>query len=98
MVNQAEQDEPDIQAIMLAEYGPLLGGKELRNALGYSSPAAFWQARRRGNILVRTFRIEGRRGTFALTTDVARWLRDTASSCSADHAGPVSTVKEATDG
>lgn len=70
----AEDAEHDVKAMMLAKYGPLLSGKELVNALGYPTQTAFWQARRVGRVEVRTFRISGRKGTFALTTEVAAWL------------------------
>lgn len=65
---------------MMAKYGPLLTGSKLVDVLGYPTPEAFWQARRCGRLQVRTFRIEGRRGIFALTTDVATWLRDAANN------------------
>lgn len=85
MENQCKSDqtEPDMGALMLAEYGPLLTGQDLVAALGYPTPAAFWQARRCGRVQVRTFRIPGRRGTFALTTDVAGWLLDAANNVGA---------------
>lgn len=55
-------------------YGPLLSSRELWKIFGYSSPAAYRQARARKSLPVGEFEIEGRRGYFALTYDVAQWL------------------------
>lgn len=63
-----------MEVVLLARHGPLLSSGALIGALGFRTAAAFRQARRRGQVGVRTFRIDGRRGTFALTVDVARWL------------------------
>lgn len=59
---------------MLKEFGPLMGGEDLRRALGYQTWAAFARAVRTGVIGVPVFEIPHRRGRFALTTDVANWL------------------------
>ncbi|MBD8882310.1 hypothetical protein IHE49_17645 [Rhodanobacter sp. 7MK24] len=55
-------------------YGPLIGGRELGRVLGFSTQEAFRQAVKRGNMPVRTFAINGRRGKFAATADIAAWL------------------------
>jgi len=55
-------------------YGPLLASRDLWKVLGYPSPAAYRQARSRQRVPVSEFEIEGRRGRFALTQDVAIWL------------------------
>ena len=81
---KGEASSTDFVALMLAEYGPLLSGDVLVNALGFPTSAAFWQARRCGRVQVRTFRIEGRRGTFALTSDVAAWLLAAADNLSGE--------------
>lgn len=59
---------------MLKEFGPLMGGEELRRALGYRTGAAFARAVRMGTIGIPVFEIPKRRGRFALTNDVAKWL------------------------
>ncbi len=60
---------------LLARYGaPLLGGDDLRSALGYPSVEALRQAIARGTVPVPVFAVEHRRGKFALTKDVAAWL------------------------
>lgn len=68
---------------MLAQYGPLLGGAALHQALGFTCAAAMRQAVIRNQVGVRLFNIANRRGKFALTRDVAEWL----ASCAADAAG-----------
>lgn len=60
--------------LLLEKYGPLMGGAELRRALGFRTPSAFAYAQRAGQLGIRVFDIPGRRGKFALTADVAAWL------------------------
>jgi hypothetical protein len=55
-------------------HAPLLGGDDLRSALGYPSVEALRQAISRGTVPVPVFSVEHRRGKFALTKDVAAWL------------------------
>lgn len=55
-------------------YGPLMSGEELRSALGISSKEAFRKALARKTLPVPVFPLENRRGKFALTLDVAKWL------------------------
>ena len=61
---------------LLERHGPILGGVDLAQAMGYRSLAAFRQARRRGQVEVSLFTLPNRRGVFALGLDVARWLAD----------------------
>lgn len=56
------------------KYGPLIGGADLVKVLGFRTRDAFYKARARGRLGVRTFHIEGRRGLFSTTQDVAHWL------------------------
>jgi hypothetical protein len=65
---------------LLNQYGPLIGGAQLRQALGYPSTPAFSRAVRKGIVGVNVFKIPGRRGTFALTCDVAEWLKSLQES------------------
>ncbi|WP_153013405.1 hypothetical protein [Aquitalea pelogenes] len=64
----------ELQDTLTRLYGPLLASRDLWKLLGYASPAAYRQARARKRLPVAEFEIEGRRGRFALTRDVARWL------------------------
>jgi hypothetical protein len=60
---------------LMARYrAPILGGKDLYEALGYPSADAFRQALSRGTLPVQVFEIEHRRGKYALIKDVAVWL------------------------
>ena len=60
---------------LLTRHGsPLLGGDDLRSALGYPSVEALRQAISRGTVPVPVFDVAHRRGKFALTKDVATWL------------------------
>jgi hypothetical protein len=44
------------------------------SALGFPTADAFLKARLRNRLPVPTFAMEGRRGRFAATTDIAAWL------------------------
>lgn len=57
-----------------AKFGPLMMGRDLWRALGYPTFAAFVMARRRGTVPVAVFEIPMRKGVFAYTEDVARWV------------------------
>jgi len=65
-----------LELSLLEQFGPVLTGDSLRQALGYPSMNALRQAAMRGNIPVPLFKLENRRGRFALAIDVARWLAD----------------------
>ena len=65
-----------LESELTDKYGPILGGDDLRKCLGYPSMMALRQAISRGKIPVPVFTPEGRRGKFALTKDVARWLAE----------------------
>lgn len=55
-------------------HGLMLPSAALATALGYPTMRAYHQAVSRQTIPVPLFQIEHRRGRFALTRDVARWL------------------------
>lgn len=55
-------------------YGPLISTKNIWHVLCYPSLAAYQQARLRGDLPVKEFSIEGRRGYFVFTEDVIKWL------------------------
>lgn len=70
--------QESLEAIILDElmcrWGPLLQGDALRRALGFPTMTALRQAIARGTAPVPLFKIEGRRGRYALTWTVAHWL------------------------
>lgn len=54
--------------------------RDLWRVFGYPSSKAFTMARRRGTVPVTLFMLPLRRGVFAYTEDVARWLESTRES------------------
>jgi len=72
----AEALSIELEQKLYNEHGPMMFGDALRKALGYRSGDAFRQAASRGTVPIHTFRIETRRGRFAMTKDVAKWLAE----------------------
>jgi hypothetical protein len=66
--------ETDTYDVLLREYGPLMTGETLWNSLGFNNYAAFRQARTAGRLDVIVFALPKRRGLFAHTRDIAKWL------------------------
>lgn len=64
---------------LLTRYGPTLGGRDLYAALGFKSYAAFHRSKQLGELGINVFTLPGRRGWFALTGDVAEWLKTQAA-------------------
>ncbi|WP_435416755.1 hypothetical protein WAB17_07595 [Parerythrobacter aurantius] len=67
------------------QYGPLIGNSDLARALGFQNTAAMRQAKRRGQLQIETFRIPNRRGLFAFTSEVSKWLITTANGGASMH-------------
>lgn len=67
---------------LMTQFGPVIGGDDLRQVLGYKSGAAFRLALKQNNITLQVFNIKKRRGRFALTIDIAIWLADQKYSTS----------------
>jgi hypothetical protein len=55
-------------------YGPVVSGEPLLRLLAFKNQDAMRRAINRGRLTVPIFRIEHRRGKFALATDLAEWL------------------------
>ena len=66
----------DFECRLISALGATVGGRALTKALGYPTQDAFRKASHRGRLPVRTFEMVGRRGRFAVTTDIAQWLWD----------------------
>jgi len=64
----------EIESNLIAEYGPILNSSVLWKILGYRTNAAFRQALVRKTVPVSIHKIKNRRGSFALSHDVAVWL------------------------
>jgi hypothetical protein len=62
------------------EYGAVIGGRKLRQVLGFESATAFGRAVRAGHLNVRLFDLPGRRGRFVLAEDLAIWLENQAKT------------------
>lgn len=59
---------------LILALGATVGGDTLSKALGYPSQDAFRKAYQRGRLPVATFELNGRRGRFAASADIAHWL------------------------
>ncbi len=57
-----------------ARHGFVVPGAALRSILGFKTTYGWIRALKEGRVGVRTFNLEGRRGRFALSEDVARFL------------------------
>lgn len=78
----AKRTRSETAEMLLERYGAVLGGRDLRKALGYRSATAFSQAVRKKTVPIRFFTIAGRRGYFALAADIGEWLEFKASQSS----------------
>jgi len=67
-------EEFEVEQDLLARYGELMRGEDLRRALGYRSKRTFARAIQAGTVPVPLVGLPNRRGRFARTRDVARWL------------------------
>ena len=61
---------------LMDRHGPIIGGEDLWQVLGYKTAAAFRLALKLGDISLPIFNIEKRRGKFALSIDIANWIVD----------------------
>ena len=69
-----EYTDDDLKDRLFKLYGPMIGGAELRKILGYNAANTFNRAKRLNLISVHIFNLPMRRGSFALTSDIAEWL------------------------
>lgn len=82
----ATEQTKNLEEQLFLRFGPTLGGHDLYAALGFKTYSAFHRSKQRGEIGVHIFPIPGRRGWFALTTDIAAWLRAQADQGSSKSA------------
>ena len=76
-MNKEQQDSLTcVQQYMIDKHGLLMSGKTLWCALGFENSQSFRKARSQGRIGVEVFSIPKRRGSFALTVDVASWIEN----------------------
>lgn len=76
---RANNERREMLEELMALYGPVMGGRDLRKTMGFKSGEAFRQAIHRNQVEVPLFTIPHRRGRFALTSDIAVWLTGLAS-------------------
>lgn len=72
--NEKEALAKKIHSDLMALFGPVIGGEDLHKVLGYKTGAAFRLAFKQGDINLSIFKIDKRRGKFALTEDIVAWL------------------------
>lgn len=72
-------DEAVMTKYLMDRYGPLLGREALAELLRFPSADAFDRHVQRGHLLLPIARFPGRRGVYALATDVARYLINSSS-------------------
>lgn len=60
---------------LVVEHGALVNGRALRRLMGFRSESAFRSAVLAGRVPVAVFPLPGRKGLFAKTAEVERWLR-----------------------
>ena len=77
----------NLSQLLLREYGAVVGGRELRRVLGFTTAASFGRAVRAGRVPLRFLRLPGRRGRFALVSEIAQWLEE-ARETHADRRAP----------
>lgn len=63
---------------MFENFGPIVGGKDLYTALGFKTYASFHRVKRLDELGVHVFSLPGRKGWFAMTAEIAAWIRDQA--------------------
>lgn len=64
----------ELEVDLKARYGLMVGTAALWRELGYASYEAFRKAKQRGRIEVPLFGVLNRRGSFALSKEIASWV------------------------
>lgn len=64
----------EIESELVKQFGPVLVSERLSQALGFPTISAFRQALCRQKMPVTVFSLPDRKGKFALTKDVSKWL------------------------
>lgn len=74
LINDKQELAIKLEKDLIDRYGPIVGGEDLRQVLGYKTASAFRLALKLGDISLPIFNIEKRRGKFALSVDIANWI------------------------
>ncbi|WP_180124887.1 hypothetical protein [Rhodoferax sp. BLA1] len=64
----------NLREMMLATYGPMMDSKDMCKVLRYPSVAALLAAKARGRVTFKLAELEGRRGYFGLTEQIAAYM------------------------
>jgi len=64
----------NLREMLLATYGPMMDSKDMCKVLRYPSVAALLAAKARGRITFKMAELEGRRGYFGLTEQIAAYM------------------------
>lgn len=64
---------------LIKQFGTLVGGQDLWKCLGFKTRPAFYKSVKSGKLKLNVFKVTGRRGWFALTDDVCKWLQNVSS-------------------
>jgi hypothetical protein len=78
--NQKNKLALELEKDLTTKYGVILSSSVLVQILGYSNPEAFRQSLSRKTIPIPIFKIQNRRGHFALAKDVAMWIAQCRAS------------------
>lgn len=75
---QALHFADEVATELLSKHGPLITGRDLWSTIGFTSAAAFRQAKAQDRLEIPVFSLPNRRGTYAFTKHVADWLTNLA--------------------
>lgn len=70
----ATQYRQEVLAALVERHGHMIGMRHLHKAMGFPSYDALKQCLLRRQLDLNLFYVEGRKGRFAMTADVADWL------------------------
>lgn len=69
-----------LELTLILHYGPYVPAGKAADLLSYPSLQALIAARRRGRLPFALCRLDGRRGWFAKTSDISRWIESADSN------------------
>lgn len=72
----SQKSDEEMLSKLISRFGPIIGGQDLYSALGYKTYSAFYRSQQRDELGVHVFKLSDRRGWFALSGDVAKWLEE----------------------
>lgn len=83
---------------LLERYGAMIGGAELRAVLKFRTPSAFYKALKLEKLGVHVFHLQGRRGLFCMTVDIADWMLAVSQKPSLNEAQDTCPEKSQSEG